>query len=106
MTKTIVTYFERSHMTTEEELSFQSGISTMRALHVVVDSAQWNVQIQVKRQDDASEQSYERRKSCILKIRELNFHTSELCSPSNVGIIWATSWRGGLPANGLPDQEK
>jgi len=74
----------------------------VRALHIGINSAQRNVQVQIKCQDDASEQSNECRKCCILKIRELYFHTPELGSPSNVGVVRTTArWRR-LPANGLP----
>jgi hypothetical protein len=102
----VVSRFQRGHVTPEEELAFHGRIATMCALHVGIDAAQRDVQVQVKSQDDASKQSYERRERCIFEIGELNFHTSELRSPSNMGVVWAFTRRRRLPANRLPGKKE
>lgn len=77
-------------------------ISTMSTLHVCINTAQRDVQVQVKSQDNSGEQCDKGCESSIFEVSELYLHASKLGSPSDVGIVGSISWRRRLPANCLP----
>mmetsp|Transcript_16086 Transcript_16086/g.24481 ORF Transcript_16086/g.24481 Transcript_16086/m.24481 type:complete len:451 (+) Transcript_16086:693-2045(+) len=101
-TKPVISLFQGSQVPTEKELSFCGCISAVSSLHVCINSAQRDIQIQVKGQDDTSDKDSENSKSCILKVGQLHLHTSKLRSPSDMRVIWVVSWRRRLPAHRIP----
>ena len=69
-------------MPSEEELALRGCVATVSTLHVGVYSAHGDVKVEVKRQDDPSQEHDENSKGSVLEIRELYFHAPKLSAPT------------------------
>ncbi|KAI6752844.1 hypothetical protein HG530_013596 [Fusarium avenaceum] len=73
----------------------------MRALHVLVDLLDGDVEVEVKRQDRACHQNHKDGESSILKIRDLDLHGTELDSPADAVVGRRRLKAHVLPVSGL-----
>lgn len=101
----VITFLERGHVPAEKEFTLCGCVSTVSPLHIGINPAQWNVQIQIERQNNTCQQHGEDRERSIFKIGKLHLHASELSPPTDVRGVRAVPRRRRLPSHGLPERK-
>jgi hypothetical protein len=73
---------------TEPELFRRYGVTDVRSLHVFRHSCDWDVEVQIERQNGSRDEHNEDAERRVLEVCDLNLHWSELDTPTNIGPWW------------------